>query len=165
MSTFAATYIVIIQHTYLPSFDSGGTKEIVNIAIVQSTSVSQVSHLLSQCRKYRKNFTPGALYTDITPANEDFWKKLLGADMPVLLGLFHVMQRVLDTLDHRCELHWEALVALQCCFYKHCENDHSLLLEVLKLGLLGGKKCSDSQIKNFDIQKSGIQGMAVTYKK
>ena len=121
----------------------------VNIAIVKSTSVSQISHLLNQSRKHRKDFTPGALVTDMTPANEEFWKKRLGADMRVLLGLFHVMQRVLDTLNHRCDLCWEALVGLQKCFYQHHEKDMKELLEVLKEGLLGGEKLTSSQMKEL----------------
>ena len=69
--------------------------------------------------------------------------------MWVLLGLFHVMQRVLDTLDHRCDLCWEALVSLQKCFYKCDDTDMKELLEALKEGLLGGQKHTDKQTKEI----------------
>ena len=129
------------------------------LAFVKSTSASQTSHLLIQARLGRKEFTPGALCTDIAPANENFWKKTLGADTKVLLGLFHLMQRILDTLDHRCQLYWECLVMLQNCVCKCYDEDLENLLVALKGGLFckDGKKLSDTDIKKLRHSKKWKQ--------
>ena len=121
---------------------------------MKSTAVAEISHLLIHARMGREQYTPHALYTDITPANETFWHQLLGADTMVLLGLFHLMQRVLDTLEHRCELYWQCLVQLQHCFYKTHDADLQNLLRVLKEGLLdkNRKKMSDTEINKCSRQ-------------
>jgi hypothetical protein len=44
--------------------NKGSTKEIISLAIVGSTAVSQVSHQLVQQIKTRQNFHPSVLYSD-----------------------------------------------------------------------------------------------------
>ena len=79
------------------TMNKGSTKEIVLYAIVKSTAVSEVSHLLIQAMKKRVSFKPFGLYMDITPNNSPFWKRIFGTDLHVLLGLFHLLQRITDT--------------------------------------------------------------------
>jgi hypothetical protein len=88
------------------------TKEIVILAIVPSTAVSQVSHCLVQARLKRKNLLPSVLYHDTCPNNDSFWKALLGLELLTRLGLFHLLHRIVEALDKKCEGYWKCLVQL-----------------------------------------------------
>jgi hypothetical protein len=66
------------------------------MAIVESTSVDQIAHAVKQVHR-RSNFSPKAIFTDTWPANKSFWTWIFGEIVGVL-GLFHFMHRLLDTL-------------------------------------------------------------------
>ena len=130
------------------TMNKGSTKEVVNMAIVSSTAGSQISHLLQQSRSSRKQFHPAVLYSDTTPHNKDFWKSLFGDGVSVRLGLFHLMHRIVDTLDTRCEAYWEALVKLKECFYTYHDQDLARLITALKNGTFArdGRRYTDTEI-------------------
>jgi len=50
----------------------------------------------------------------------------------VLLGLFHLMQRITDTMNPKCECYWKALVDLKKSFYKYIDEDFALLITALR---------------------------------
>jgi hypothetical protein len=91
----------------------GRTKEVFALALVASTSVSQVSHMLVEILQKRSKFSPSLLYHDTCPHNQDFWRLLFGANVNVRLGLFHLLHQIVDTLDSKCELYWKGLVSLK----------------------------------------------------
>mmetsp|Transcript_9985 Transcript_9985/g.15344 ORF Transcript_9985/g.15344 Transcript_9985/m.15344 type:complete len:213 (-) Transcript_9985:593-1231(-) len=70
------------------------------------------------------------------PSITSFWRKIFGNDLHVLLGLFHLMQRITDTMNPKCDLYWEALVKLKQSFYKYMDEDFLLLITALKDGTL-----------------------------
>jgi hypothetical protein len=106
----------------------GRTNEVLALALVLSTSVSQASHMLIEMLRKRPNFDPSVLCHDTCPHNKDFWAMIFGVNLEVRLGLFHLLHRIVHTLDPKCELCWKALVALkksacrcQCTDdYPHC---------------------------------------------
>jgi len=130
------------------TMNKGSTKEIVTMAIVNSTSVSQISHLLTQSIKRRTYFQPRALYSDTTPHNKAFWGLLFGQQLTVLLGLFHLLHRITDTIDPKCEKYWQAMVRLKECFYTYQESDLEALLKALKDGTINnqGIKMTEQEI-------------------
>ena len=66
---------------------------------------------------------------------------IFGSGIVVLLGLFHYMHRVVDTLDPMSLLYWEVLVELKDCFYQYLQEDFRKLRECLMEGKFqGGKK-------------------------
>lgn len=131
--------------------NKSSTKEIATYAIVSSVAVSQISHLLTQSILKRKKFKPFGLYADTTPNNKTYWKRLFGEDLLVLLGLFHLMQRVTDTLDTKCLLYWRAMVALRACFYSYFDEDFSLLINALKNGQFSqnGERLNDEDLRRL----------------
>lgn len=132
------------------TFNKGSTKEIVQFGIVSSTAASQISHMVTQAKAKRNNFNPKALYSDITPNNLAFWVSILGSGVVVLLGMFHCMHRVVETLDPMSLLYWEVLVELKQCFYQYAEEDFRRLRQCLMEGKLGGgKQMSDDDINNL----------------
>ena len=147
----------VIKNYVLPgakamfTMNKGSTKEIVHLGIVRSTAVSQISHLLVKARQVRSKFTPKALYSDITPSNLIFWMSILGSGVVVLLGMFHCMHRVVDTLDPLSLVYWEVLVDLKDCFYRYAEADFRNLRECLLQGKFGreGVRMSDEEINNL----------------
>jgi hypothetical protein len=96
----------------------GKTKEVFALALVSSTSVSQVLHMLVDILQKIDNFNPSVLYHDTCPHNQDFWSMLFGANLDVHLGLFHLLHRIVDTLDTKCELYWKGLVSLKNKVYR-----------------------------------------------
>jgi hypothetical protein len=141
------------------TMNKGSTKEIVHLGIVRSTAVSQISHLVIKAKEKRRMFSPKALYSDITPHNVHFWCSIFGQRIVVLLGLFHCMHRVVDTLDPMSLLYWQVLVELKDCFYRYCEEDFRRVRECFMTGLLGddGKKMTDSDITNLRRSKKWKQ--------
>ena len=105
------------------TMNKGSTKEIVNLALVSSTSVTEISHLLTKSIQKRREFKPKGLYSDTTPHNKTYWQSLFGPQLVVLLGLFHLLHCIVDTLNAKCECYWEALVNLKDCMYTYF-NDH-----------------------------------------
>jgi hypothetical protein len=129
----------------------GRTKEVFALALVASTSVSQVSHMLVEILQKRPNFNPSVLYHDTCPHNQDFWRMLFGANLDVRLGLFHLMHRIVDTLDSKCELYWKGLVSLKKSVYRYDDEDLAGLLTSLREGSFSrdGMKYSSSQIDDL----------------
>jgi hypothetical protein len=114
------------------SANLGRTNEVFALALVSSTLVSQVSHMLIEILQKRPNFDPSVLYHNTCPHNKDFWAMIFGANLEVRLGLFHLMHRIVDTLDPKCELHWKALVALKKLVHRCDDDDVTGLLESLQ---------------------------------
>jgi len=116
------------------TMNKGSTRELLHVAIVESTAVSQISHLLNEMKTKRTICSPQSLWSDITPSNLEFWREHLGDHLNVLLGLFHIMGRIVDTLNPRSGLYWEALDQLKQCFYFYNEQDFQALLACLTNG-------------------------------
>jgi hypothetical protein len=79
--------------------NKGSAKEIITVAIVPIIAASQISHMLLQSKEQRKVFKPAVLYTDTCPHNNTFWKDIFGIYLETKLGLFHLIHRIMDTLD------------------------------------------------------------------
>jgi hypothetical protein len=129
----------------------GRTKEVFALALVASTSVSQVSHMLVEILQKRPTFKPSVLYHDTCPHNQDFWRLLFGDNVNVRLGLFHLLHRIVDTLDSKCELYWKGLVSLKKSVYRYDDEDLAGLLSSLRDGSFSrdGSKYSSSQIDDL----------------
>jgi hypothetical protein len=128
----------------------GRTKEVFALALVANTSVSQVSHMLVEIiQKRGSNFEPSVLYHDTCPHNQDFWRSLFGANLIVRLGLFHLLHRIVDTLDSKCEMYWKGLVSLKKSVYKYDPDDMAALLTSLGDGTFGrdGKKHTAADVE------------------
>ncbi|KAG7346282.1 hypothetical protein IV203_005350 [Nitzschia inconspicua] len=95
----------------------GKTNEIISLVIVPSTKTADVSHALIQSRQKRESFSPSVVYTDTCPNSMVFYKTIFGNTIEMKLGLFHLIQRITDTLDQKCKLYWQCLVDLQTCLY------------------------------------------------
>ena len=123
--------------------------EIVAMVLVPTTKVEQIAHLVEQMMRRRKNFIPKILYTDTWPHNKNFWEMLLGFELQGRLGLFHIMQRIVETLNHRCDWYWKCLSDLKMCFYSYNKTDLNKLIAALKDGTLSSteRKYTDAEIE------------------
>jgi hypothetical protein len=67
---------------------------------------------------------------------------LFGANIDIRLGLFHLLQQIVDTLDNKCEWYWKALVSVEKAVYKYNDDDYAGLLTSLGDGSfdMKGKK-------------------------
>jgi hypothetical protein len=110
-----------------------------------------MSHLLLQSKEKRKEFKPAVLRTDTCPHNEAFWKSMFGDHLATKLGLFHLIHRIMDTIDSRCELYWKCVVKLRNAIYSEKLIDEEGLLKALKDGSFSqtGKRLSDSEIRDL----------------
>ena len=91
----------------------GRTKEVFAFVLVLSTPISQVSNMLFKILE-GANFKPLVLYHDTCPPSKDFWRMLSGANLKVrLAGLFHLLHRIVDTSNPKCQLYWKGFVALK----------------------------------------------------
>ena len=131
--------------------NKGSTNEIITLAIVPTTAVSQISHILLQSREKRNEFQPAVLYTDTCPHNEAFWKGIFGTYLETKLGLFHLIHRVMDTLDSKSNLYWKCVTKLRNAIYTYFATDEAGLLKALKDGSFSktGLKLSDSEIRDL----------------
>ena len=137
--------------------NKGSTKEIIALAIVPTVKVSDISHLLQQSIKKRSQFAPRALYTDTWPNNDEFWKATFGDRLETRLGLFHLMHRIVDTLDPRCgDLYWKCLVELKKCVYEYHQEDEDALLDALQRGKFNGQVFTNDDIRQFGIPNGDI---------
>lgn len=129
----------------------GKTNEIFTLAIVASTAISQVSHMLVEILQKRENFNPKVLYHDTCPNNQDFFKALFGANIDIRLGLFHLLHRIVDTLDNKCDWYWKALVSLKKTVYKYNDDNYASLLTSLGDGSfdMKGKKYTPREIDDL----------------
>jgi hypothetical protein len=76
---------------------------------------------------------------------------LFGADLDVRLGLFHLLHRIIETLDKLCELYWKGLISLKRAVYIYNDTDMAGVLTCLREGTFNrdGKKYSSSEIDDF----------------
>ena len=99
--------------------------------LVPTTAAKHVSHGVIQALKGRTICKPAILQSDTCPANTSFWKRLFGDGLACRLGLFHLIHRIVDTLNRYSELHGEAVRAVCECFYHYDDGDHANLKESL----------------------------------
>jgi hypothetical protein len=127
------------------------TGEIAALGIVNSTACSQVSHMLQEIIAKRPTFRPRIIYTDTWPNSREFWTNVFGLLLVGRLGLFHLMKRILDTLNSRCALYWQALVEFKSSIYRYNDDDEANLIRVLKNGTMAkdGKCHSDEDIRQL----------------
>lgn len=148
------TFQTLKNYTNLPGAKAiftamtGKTREVLTLGIVASTSVNEVAHMLTEMIQKRKVFSPSILYTDTCPNNTNFWQQLFGESLVHRLGLFHLVHRIVDTLDNRSGLFWEALVKLKAAVYRYFEHDERSLLASLKDGTFSkdSKRYTDAEI-------------------
>jgi hypothetical protein len=71
------------------------------------------------------------------------------------LGLFHLMKRILDTLNPRCALYWKAMVEFKASVYRYNDVDEANLIRQLKNGKMAkdGKCYSDLEIHQLQHSK------------
>ena len=137
----------------------GTTKEVVVIQTVNSTSAHQTAHCLKTAIEKRVSFKPACVYTDTCPNNTPFYQSLFGKECCMRLGLFHLMQRIVKTLDNRCDLYREALTDLKKCFYHYHPEDEANLIQALKNGSFSknGKKHTAREIERLKMSKKWNQ--------
>ena len=132
---------------------NGRTKEILFLAIVPTTAASDISHLLLQAIEKRIEFRPGIVYTDTCPSNDKFWKEHFGEYVKTKLGLFHLMQRIVETMDCHSELYWRAMVELKKSMYTYDSEDEANLIQALKNGKFGYRAYTDKEIRQLERSK------------
>ena len=134
--------------------------EVCNLALVSTTKVEEVAHLVEQTRR-RPNFKPKAIFTDTWPHNQDFWFMIFGA-IKGCLGIFHFMKRIVDTLRPNHHKYWEAMIALKDAIYAYRREDYRKLLCSLKTGTMAkDKKCyTDQEINELRHSKKWKQRYA-----
>lgn len=137
--------------------NKGSTKEIITALIVPSTKVENISHGLIQSCRQREEFQPNTVYTDTCPNNTAFWRQIFGSEIEAKLGLFHLVHRIVDTLDKHSELYWQCLTDLKQSLYKYNETDEVALLSALKNGAFPGGKLTDDEIRNLRHSKKWKQ--------
>jgi hypothetical protein len=130
--------------------NKGSTKEIITLALVPTTAVSQISHLLL-LKKKRKVYKPAVLYTDTCPHNEAFGNNMFGTYLETKLGLFHLLHCIMDSLDPKCELYWKCVMKFRNAIYAYFIEDEVTLLKALKDGSLSKtkEKFSDAAIRDL----------------
>jgi hypothetical protein len=72
------------------------------------------------------------------------------------LGMFHLLKQILDTLNPRCALYWQALVEFKSSIYRYHDEEDANLIHQLKNGKFSkdGNKCySDEAIQQIRCSK------------
>jgi hypothetical protein len=107
--------------------------------------------MLQEIIAKRPTFRPRIIYTDTWPNSREFWTNVFGLLLVGRLGLFHLMKRILDTLNSRCALYWQALVEFKSSIYRYNDDDEANLIRVLKNGTMAkdGKCHSDEDIRQL----------------
>jgi hypothetical protein len=133
--TFApvANYILASSKAIFSGM-KGLTCEWICGQIVESTGANQVSHLLIELEQKMEENDPFVLYRDACPHSAPFYKRIYGANLVTRLGLFHLMHRIVDTLDAHSMVYWKVLVKLKACFYTDREVDLRALIRCLMDG-------------------------------
>jgi hypothetical protein len=103
--------------------------------LVQSTKVGEVAHGVQLVSK-RINFNPKVVATDTWPAKRDFWLGIFTTATTGMLGLFHFMKRIVDTLRITNSKFHHALRDLKDCVYGHEADDYAKLIGVLQQGTM-----------------------------
>jgi hypothetical protein len=81
-----------------------------------------------------------------SPLNRPFYKRIYGANLVRWLGLFHLMHRIVDTLDAHSMVYRKVLVKLKAFFYTHREVNLSALIRC-------GRKLLRTQIDEIQHSK------------
>ncbi len=76
---------------------------------------------------------------------------MFGTYLETKLGLFHLIHRIMDTLDPKCELYWKCVVKLRNAIYTYFVEDEAALLKALKDGSFSKtkEKLSDAAIRDL----------------
>jgi hypothetical protein len=122
------------------------------LAAVPSTAASQISHQLIQSREKRNDFEQAVLCSDTCPHNEKFWKLVFGTCLETKLGLFHLVHRMMDTLDPKAnDLCWKCVVKMRNSIHLYFVKDKAALLQALKNGSFSrtGEKLSDEAMRHL----------------
>lgn len=82
------------QAAFTAMTDSG---EVACVALVPTTKISDAAHAIEQMAR-RLGFNPKGYWTDTYPDNKELMAELLGEDVQGHLGVFHFVQRIVDTL-------------------------------------------------------------------
>jgi hypothetical protein len=129
------------------------TGEIASACLVNTSSVGEIAHAAESVAR-RPNFTPKIAHLDTWPANESFWKMILGEALG-RLGLFHFSHRMVDTLRVDHDDFKEALKKLAFALHDWDEDDFDGLVKCLKEGLMGNsrKKWTDAEIAEANMTK------------
>ena len=110
------------------------------VGLVSSTTASKFSHMVKTMIQKRESFsTQTLIYTDTWPNNNAFWQ-LLVPGIQGHLGLFHLIKRVVDTMDSKCTAYWQALTDFKAAVYRYHDKDEEGLLSHLR------KEMSDKKI-------------------
>lgn len=113
---------------------NNGDGEVAMAAIVPSTKVSDISHGVKQVSR-RAYFNPKAIFTDTWPAKLEFWFSIFGRIVGVL-GIFHFIKRIVDTLRPSHMSFHPALKDLQDCVYQYRQSCLEALISVLRRGTM-----------------------------
>ena len=127
------------------------TGEVAAAVLVPSTGLADFAHA-AECLARRENWDPKVFYSDLWPANEEFWKLIL-PDVLGRLGLYHFINRIYKTLRDRHIDFAKAVLELRACIYHLVPQDEADLLTALKEGTLNGKCHSESQIREMKLTK------------
>jgi hypothetical protein len=146
IQSVATSDVVMVDHTFavVKNYNAQGanarftmitsTKQIATAALVETTSVDQISHLCEQIVRKREHFETKVIYTDTWPHNDEFWKEIFAFCVIGRVVLFHCMKRIADMLNPHCLYYWEALWDLKACFYQHNADNLNALMIAMPLG-------------------------------
>jgi hypothetical protein len=140
-------------------------RQIVLLVMVPSMAAKDISHCLNQAIQHRAPFKPSTIYTDTCPNNDRFWKGHFGEDTATKLGLFHLIQRVVDTMNKQSQMYWQAMVQLKNCFYTYDQLDEANVIQALKNGHFTGNCYTTQQICDLRHSKRWNQRYAAYIKK
>jgi hypothetical protein len=97
-------------------------------------------------------------------AKSDYWELLLGRGIQGRLGLFHFIQRILQTLRKQHPDYFRCLNCLLHAVYFYNQADYEALLHALKEGTLWNDKLADDDISELKGTKTFRQrDTIVTY--
>ena len=117
------------------------------MALTNTTAAYETLHLIEDLA-HRKNFKPDVHFYDTYPDNEGLWS-LHFPQTKGRLDVFHLVQRISDTLrPTHCKFR-EALHALSACIYQKNEDDVAAVKRALMDGSLNGKQHTTTEIKEL----------------
>jgi len=120
--------------------------------LVPSTKVGQIAHGVRLVSN-RGNFKPKVIATDTWPAKLEFWFKIFG-NIVGMLGIFHFIKRITETLRVSHSYFYRALRDLKDCIYQYDSADFGNLIQVLKNGLMSHSAQPMTHEEIEDLQKT-----------